>query len=83
MKSKRPQTQGFFLTKSELAVDVYQVGASQVTLEVKNLPANAGNMKLRSDPWGWKMPWRRAWEPAPVFLPGESHGQRNLMGRSS
>ena len=27
---------------------------------------------------GGKIPWRRAWKPTPVFLPGESHGQRNL-----
>ena len=26
-----------------------------------------------------KMPWRRAWQPTPVFLPGESHGQRRLQ----
>ena len=24
--------------------------------------------------------WKRAWQPSPVFLPGESHGQRNLVG---
>ena len=28
------------------------------------------------------MPWRRAWQPTPVFLPGESHGQRSLAGYS-
>ena len=28
------------------------------------------------------LPWRRAWQPAPVFLPGESHGQRSLVGYS-
>ena len=27
-----------------------------------------------------KIPWSRIWRPAPVFLPGESHGQRNLVG---
>ena len=27
-------------------------------------------------------PWRRAWQPTPVFLPGESHGQRSLAGCS-
>ena len=27
-----------------------------------------------------KTPWRRAWQPTPVFLPGESHGQRSLKG---
>ena len=34
------------------------------------------------DPWVGKIPWRRAWQPLPVFLPGESHGQRSLMGYS-
>ena len=44
---------------------------------VKNLPANAGDVgELR------KMPWRREWALIPVFLPGKSHGQRNLAGHS-
>ena len=34
------------------------------------------------DLWVGKIPWRRAWQPTPVFLPGESHGQRNLVGYS-
>ena len=29
-----------------------------------------------------RSPWRRAWQPTPVFLPGESHGQRSLKGYS-
>ena len=29
-----------------------------------------------------KTPWRRKWQPTPVFLPGESHGQRSLAGYS-
>ena len=29
-----------------------------------------------------KIPWRRAWQPTPVFLPGGSHGQRSLVGYS-
>ena len=32
------------------------------------------------DPWVGKIPWRRTWPPTPVFLPGESHGQRSLAG---
>ena len=32
--------------------------------------------------WVGKIPWRRAWQPTPVFLPGESHGQRSLAGCS-
>ena len=35
------------------------------------------------NPWVRKIPWRRAWQPIPVFLPGKSHGQRNLEGYSS
>ena len=32
------------------------------------------------NPWVWKMPWRREWQPTPVFLPGEFHGHRSLVG---
>ena len=35
------------------------------------------------DPWVGKILWRRAWQPTPVFLPGESHGQRSLVGDKS
>ena len=38
--------------------------------------------KHRFDPWVRKIPWRRARQPTPVFLPGESHGQRSLAGCS-
>ena len=31
---------------------------------------------------GTKIPWRREWLPTPVFLPGESQGQRSLVGYS-
>ena len=49
-------------------------------LEVKNLPANAGDLKRsKFDPWLGKISWRRKWQPTPVFLPGEPHGQRGLV----
>ena len=54
--------------------------ASQVALVVKNSPANQSRM---FSPWVGKIPWRRAWQPAPVVQPGESHGQRSLAGYSS
>ena len=38
--------------------------------------------RRRCDPWVRKIPWRRAWQLTPVFLPGESHGQRSLVGYS-
>ena len=34
------------------------------------------------DPWVRKIPWRRKWQPTPVFLPGKFHGQRSLVGYS-
>ena len=34
------------------------------------------------DLWVRKIPWRRAWQPTPVFFPGESHGQRSPAGYS-
>ena len=54
------------------------IRASQEVLVVKNLPANAGDIK----DWVGKIPWRRAWQPTPIFLPGESHGRRRLVGYS-
>ena len=57
--------------------------ASQVALLVKNLSANAGDTRDSGfSPWVGKIPWRRAWQPTPVFLPGESHEQRTLAGFS-
>ena len=53
-----------------------------MVLVVNNPSANAGDMRHGFDPWVGKIPWRRAWQPTPVFLPGESHGQRKLAGYS-
>ena len=36
----------------------------------------------RFDPWVRKIPWRRKWQPTPVFLPGQFRGQRSLTGYS-
>ena len=38
--------------------------------------------RCRLEPWVRKVPWRRKWQPAPVFLPGKPHGQRSLVGYS-
>ena len=34
------------------------------------------------NPWAGKIPWKRKWQPTPVFLPGKSYGQRSLAGYS-
>ena len=49
---------------------------------VKNLPANAGDARDAGSIPGRKIPWRRAWQPTLVFLPGGFHGQRTLLGYS-
>ena len=36
----------------------------------------------RFNRWLRKIPWRRKWQPTPVFLPRKSHGQRSLAGYS-
>ena len=60
---------------------------------VKNLPAGLELQEMRVRSLGWEgqllnllpsssCPWRRAWQPTVVFLPGKSHGQRSLAGYS-
>ena len=39
--------------------------------------------RLGFDPWVGELPWRRKWQPTPVLLPGESHGQGSLGGLQS
>ena len=59
-----------------LAVSLYRgfPGGS----EVKASACNAGD--LGSIPGSGRFPWRRKWQPTPVFLPGESHRRRSLVG---
>jgi len=55
--------------------------ASQLVLVVKNSPANAGDVRdLGFNSWVGKIPWIRTQQFTPVFLPGESHEQRCLVG---
>ena len=53
--------------------------SSLVAQMVKNLLA-----VQKTQVWslGWEIPWRKKWQPAPVFFPGKFHGQRSLMGYS-
>ena len=47
---------------------------------VNNLLANAGDPEdAGSTPGSGRFPWRRAWQSTPVFVPGESHGQRSRL----
>ena len=53
------------------------------SLVIINPPTNAGVARnAKFSPWIGNIPWRRKWQPTPVFLPGESHRQRSLEGYS-
>ena len=47
---------------------------------VKNLPVKQETEETWFDPWVRKILWRRKWQPTPISVPGESHGQRSLAG---
>ena len=65
----------------------------RATLSLRSFPGGSSgteptckgrrHKRCEFDPWVGKIPWRRLWQPTPVFLPGESHGQRSLAGYSS
>ena len=56
--------------KRILALNIYMVAQM-----VKSLPARFNTLV-------GKIPWRRKWQPTPMFLPGKSHGQRRLVYES-
>ena len=59
---------------------IYLELASWVALVVNKPRAIAGDIRDTGfDPWVGKIPWRRAWQPTLVFLPGEPHGERGLV----
>ena len=69
-----------FVKTSSLNCDSVDLGA----LVVKNPSANSGHIGDSGSipsPLG-RFPWKRAWQPTPVFWPGEFHGQRSLVGYS-
>ena len=68
----------FFPTGLGLCYGVQAPGASLVTQRVKNLPAV---QETQVQSLSQKIPWRSG-QPTPVFLPGDSHGQRRLAGYS-
>ena len=58
---------------------IKMTSASQVVIVVKNLPANAGDIRAAvSIPGSGRSPGGGHGQPTPVFLPGGSHGQRSL-----
>ena len=69
-------------TCPQFAWDCPGLGTSQVAQLVNNLPACRRCRRHGFDSWVAKIPWRRKWQPTPIFLPGKSHGWRSLVGYS-
>ena len=57
------------------------IGAFLVAQMVKKIHLQC--RRSRFEPWVGKTPWRRDWKPTPVFLLGEFHGQKSLVGYKS
>ena len=70
---------GLWKIQSGLGQFMQEVGLPR-WLSAKESACSAGD--AGSIPGLGRFPWRRAWKPTPVFLPGESHGQRSLTGYS-
>ena len=71
------------VTQEERRVWIPRMWASLVAQWVKEHAWQCGRPRRHGfDPWVGKIPWRRAWQPTLVFLPGEAHGQRSLAGYS-
>ena len=85
VEGKRPQPPGIFFTLSPVSffsaaiIILGFLGGSVV----KNLPDNAGDAGGVGLVLVVKTPWRRKWQPSPIFFPGESHRRRSLAGCSA
>ena len=44
--------------------------------------SNCQRRRRKFNPWVGKIPWRKKWQPSPIFLPREFHGQMSLAGSS-
>ena len=77
----------FFFFKSILYVFLLRLMTSTKTdiglpMYLSNKESAYQCRRLGFDPWVGKIPWRREWQPTPIFLPGKFHGQRSLVGYS-
>ena len=61
---------------------IRNLGKRKNFLSVSDIRESSCNAGPGFDPRVGKTPWRRAWQPTPVFLPGKSHRQRSLVGYS-
>ena len=65
-----------YLKEKCIQIETHMYWVSQVAPAIKILPANAGDL---GSIVSWEDPLEESMQPTPVFLPGESHGQRSLV----
>ena len=61
-----------------LKVVMNTLGESRGLVGLSGKESTCQYRRLKFDPWVGKIPWRREWQPTPIFSPGEYHGQRSL-----
>ena len=71
---------------------MFKSSVSSQVIALKGFPGGAGgkepacqsrrHKKHRFNPWVGKIPWRKNWQPIPIFTPGEFHRQRSLEDHS-
>ena len=66
-----------------LGMDIFNLGLPSDTSGKEPICQCRRHKRHRFDPWVRKIPWKRAWQPTPVLLPGESQGHRSLLGYSA
>ena len=86
-KEKKEEGKRDLSGKIKMLYILIQVKVTRMYVFVKSLWAflvaqMVKNLSAIQETWVGKIPWRRAWQPPPVFLPGGSHGQRTLVGYS-
>ena len=73
----------FFLRLNNIPLHVYTTFCLFIHERTSRLPGSLAIVNNAAiDSWVQTIPWRRARQPTPVFLPGESYEQRSLAGYS-
>ena len=72
------------LSSLSVILNVWPVSPGSRWLGGKESASQCKRLKRRGfNPWAGKVCWKRKWQPTPVFLPREPHGQKSLLGYSS
>ena len=81
--NRETQVLNYTLDQMDL-IEIYRTSHTKPTLSSvsygKESSRNAGDLFLIT--WVGNIPWRRKWQPTPIFLPGESHEQKSLESYS-